>query len=198
MTSDVSRANVSPRIAANSEGEHLQRLMDLEAIRQLGAIYPIFVDSKDVTNIVGTFTPDGEFYRGGVWYRGHEELRAFYLQIGATYGVSVHSVHQHAVDIAVGATEAVGVQTGTADVELSGMRYKAGYRYDDVYRRVNDRWLFARRLMRYQYFSSHDALATSLNGRDRVRLPSGEPRAAEIPEELPNYSPPAEDVQSRA
>jgi ketosteroid isomerase-like protein len=198
MTSDISRANVSPRVTPDSERGHLQRLMDLEAIRQLGAIFPIFVDSHDIPNYVATFTTDGEFHRAGLVYKGHDEIREFVSQIVALYGVMVHAVHQHAIDIDIGATVAVGVQTGSAEVALEGVRCQAAYRYDDIYRKVDDRWLFARRIMRYQYFCSHDRLASSLNGRDRIRLPGADNRDAEIPEELPTYQGPREGLHKTA
>ena len=70
---------------------------------------------------------------------------------------------------------------------MAGQRMVAAYRYDDEYRRVEGRWLFARREMRYQYFAPTDELGRSLSGRERVRVPGADPRDAEIPEELPNY-----------
>ena len=63
----------------------------------------------------------------------------------------------------------------------------AAFRYDDEYRRVDGRWLFARRTMRYAYFTSHEELGLSLAGRQRIRVPGAEPRDAEIPEELESY-----------
>ena len=114
-------------------------------------------------------------------------LHQFFAQIMDTYSMMVHSGHQHVVDLALGATVAVGVQMGHGELELAGQRVVAAYRYDDEYRCVEGRWLFARRQMRYQYFSTHDGLGQSLSGRQRVRLPGAEPRDAEIPEELPSY-----------
>ena len=63
----------------------------------------------------------------------------------------------------------------------------AAYRYDDEYCWEEGRWLFARRHMRYQYFSGHDMVGTSLAGRQRVRVPGAAPRDAEIPEDLPSH-----------
>lgn len=52
---------------------------------------------------------------------------------------------------------------------------------------VEGRSLFASRQQRYEYFSSHHALGSSLAGRQRVRVPGVAPRDAEIPEEMPTY-----------
>jgi ketosteroid isomerase-like protein len=187
MTLDIGRVNASPLVEAGSEREHLQRLVDLDAIRQLASIYPILVDSHDLEHVVALFAEDATFHRAGHVHAGREELHRFFAQIMDTYSMMVHTGHQHVVDLALGATVAVGVQIGHGELELAGQRVVAAYRYDDEYRCVEGRWLFARRQMRYQYFSTHDGLGQSLSGRQRVRLPGAEPRDAEIPEELPSY-----------
>lgn len=187
MTLDIGNVNASLAVEAGSERDHLQRLVDLDAIRQLAAIYPILVDSQDLENLVALFTEDATFHRAGQVHAGRDELRRFYAQIMDTYSMTVHTGHQHVVDLAPGATVAVGVQMGHGEVDMAGQRMVAAYRYDDEYRRVEGRWLFARREMRYQYFAPTDELGRSLSGRERVRVPGADPRDAEIPEELPNY-----------
>lgn len=187
MMLDIGNVNASPRVEAESEREHLQRMVDLEAIRQLVAIYPILVDSNDLEHLVPLFTEDATFHRAGHVHTGREELRQFFAQIMDTYSMKVHTGHQHVVDLALGATMAAGVQMGHGELQLAGQRVVAAYRYDDEYRCVEGRWLFARRQLRYQYFSTHDQLGRSLAGRQRVRLPGAEPRDAEVPEELPSY-----------
>ncbi|MFC9664004.1 nuclear transport factor 2 family protein [Nocardia sp. NPDC127606] len=187
MTLDVGNINSSPRVEAGSELQHLQRLVDLDAIRQLVAIYPILVDSHDLEHLVALFTEDATFHRAGHVHIGREELRRFYAQIMATYSMAAHVGHQHVVDLAPGAGFAVGVQMGHGELEMAGQRVVAAYRYDDEYRCVEGQWLFARREMRYQYFSTHEELGRSLSGRQRVRVPGAEPRDAEIPEDLSSY-----------
>lgn len=187
MTLDVGNVNASLAVEAGSERDHLQRLVDLDAIRQLAAIYPILVDSHDLENLVALFTDDAVLHRAGQVHAGRDELRRFYAQIMDTYSMTVHTGHQHVVDLALGGTVAVGVQMGHGEVEMAGQRMVAAYRYDDEYRRVEGRWLFARREQRYQYFSTTDELGRCLSGRQRVRVPGADPRDAEIPEELPNY-----------
>lgn len=187
MTVDVNNVNASPEIEVGSERFHLQRLADLHAIQQLAAIYPILVDSHDLDGLVELFAEDATFSRAGVVHSGRDELRAFYDQIMSTYSLTVHTVHQHVVDLALGADTAVGVQMGHGEVAVDGQRMLAAYRYDDEYRRVDGRWLFARRQMRYEYFTSHEELGLSLLGRQRIRVPGAAPRDAEIPEELETY-----------
>jgi ketosteroid isomerase-like protein len=187
MTLDVGEINSSPRVEAGSELQHLQRLVDLDAIRQLAAIYPILVDSHDLERLVALFTEDATFHRAGHVHAGREELHRFFAQIMGTYSMMAHTAHQHVIDLAPGATLAAGVQMGHGELEMAGQRVVAAYRYDDEYRCVQGRWLFARRQMRYQDFSTHDELGSSLSGRQRVRVPGAEPRDAEIPEGLPSY-----------
>ena len=187
MTLDVGKVNSSPRIEAGSELQHLQRVVDLDAIRQLVAIYPILVDSDDLDRLVALFTEDATFHRAGHVHAGREELHGFFTQIMRMYSMKLHTGHQHVVDLELGAATALGVQMGHGELELAGQRVVAAYRYDDKYRYVDGRWLFARRELRYQYFSTHNELGQSLSGRQRVRVPGADPRDAEIPEALPSY-----------
>ena len=187
MTFDVTQVNASPDIEAGSELSHLQRLSDLHAIQQLAAVYPILIDSHDLDPLINLFTQDASLLRAGSVHTGHDELRQFFDQIMSNYSMTVHSVHQHVVDLPLGAKTAVGVQMGHGEVAIDGRRLLAAYRYDDEYRWEEGRWLFARRHLRYQYFSGHDTVGNSLAGRQRVRVPGAAPRDAEIPEELPSH-----------
>lgn len=187
MTLDVTHVNASPEIEPGAEGLHVQRLSDLHAIRQLAAVYPILVDSHDLDALIDLFAPDGTFARAGATHSGHGELRRFFRQIVDNYSLTVHTAHQHVIDLALGAKTAVGVQMGHGEVAVDGQRMLAAYRYDDDYRWVEGRWLFARRQMRYEYFSTHEELGQSLAGRQRIRVPGTAPRDAEIPEELPSH-----------
>jgi ketosteroid isomerase-like protein len=187
VTFDVTHVNASPNIEAGTERLHVQRLADLQAIQQLAGVYPILVDSHDLDALVGLFAPDGVFVRAGATHSGHGELRRFFNQIVDNYSLTIHTAHQHVVDLALGAKTAVGVQMGHGEVAVNGQRLLAAYRYDDDYRWIEGRWLFARRHMRYEYFTAHDELGQSLAGRQRVRVPGAAPRDAEIPEELPSH-----------
>jgi len=187
MTFDVTHVNASPNIEAGSERLHVQRLVDLHAIQQLAQVYPILVDSHDLDALIDLFAADGTFLRAGDTHSGHDELRRFFSQIVDNYSLTIHTVHQHVVDLALGAKTAVGVQMGHGEVAIDGRRLLAAYRYDDEYRWVEARWLFARRQMRYEYFSAHEELGQSMAGRRRVRVPGATPRDAEIPEELPSH-----------
>lgn len=184
---DLSRVNFRPEVEKGSELLHVQRLVDLHAIRQLAEAYPILVDSHDLEALIGLFADDAVFLRAGAAYSGRRELREFFGQIMNTYSLTAHSVHQHLVDLTPGARTALGIQMGHGEVAIDGQRMVAAYRYDDEYCRVDDRWLFQRRHMRYEYYTSHEELALSLAGRQRVRVPGAAPRDAEIPEELPSY-----------
>ena len=75
MTLDVGNVNARPSVEAGSERQHLQRLVDLDAIRQLAAIYTILVDSHDLEHLVALFTEDATFHRAGHVHAGRAELR---------------------------------------------------------------------------------------------------------------------------
>ncbi|MFE2218234.1 nuclear transport factor 2 family protein [Streptomyces canus] len=188
---NLREVNISREVTTDSAVHHLQRLLDIEAIRQLVASYPLLVDGHEAAGLVAAFTEDGEFSRAGATYTGRAELTTFFEAIVSSYSVMVHTAHQHVIDLGEDSTTASGIQTGHGEVGLpSGQRAVASYRYDDDYRKVGDRWLFAKRVMRYHYFAPHDRLGSILNGRQRVHMPSGEIRDGEIPEGLPTWRPP--------
>ena len=107
-----------------------------------------------------------------------------------TYSMMAHTGHQHVVDLAPGATVAVGVQMGHGELELAGQRVVAAYRYDDQYRCV--RGTVALRRRKCATSTSRPTMSWTepvrSAARSRAWVPS--PGTLEIPEELPSYRAP--------
>jgi len=69
-----------PRLA-----DVVSRLLDVEAIRNLGCLYPRAVDDGELDTLVGLFTADGALVRLGVETRGIDALRQMWSASRARY-----------------------------------------------------------------------------------------------------------------
>ena len=123
--------------------QRIRRLEDRAAIIELTARYCRHVTEAAKEKIVALYTPDGVFDRsnsGGAIARGHAALLADYGNSGPNAFLPV--IHNHIIEL--NGDEA----TGTCVVESPVRAGKPGgfvSRYEDKYRRVGDRWLFAQR-----------------------------------------------------
>ncbi|WP_165943787.1 nuclear transport factor 2 family protein [Saccharopolyspora karakumensis] len=165
----------------------LAEVRDREAIRDLALLYTRAVDGYDLDVVVDMYTDDGVFDRRGRASEGREALRAAYAAPMRTYRTMIHRVDAHVVEL-TSADDAVGWVAGYAELADERTVVAAVFRYDDVYRRVRDRWRFARRSIRFQYAMPFDSLAKGLTARDRLRWPGTESRDADYPETLPGWA----------
>ncbi|WP_245813984.1 nuclear transport factor 2 family protein [Rhodococcus marinonascens] len=168
-----------PEIHAGLE-RRITRLEDRARIQDLAAAYAIAVDDHDIDTLVGLFSEDGTFERAGVVSRGHEEIRAFYVQAMDRYSLTLHTPQSN--QIAVDGDHAKGLLTGQAELALDGTLVMAAYRYSDAYVRCGGRWLFTSRRLRFLYAVPFRDLETAVTTTDRICWPGTDPRPAEYPE----------------
>jgi hypothetical protein len=160
------------------------RLLALAArldIQELLARYSMARDDGDLDTLVDFFTIDGEFIRHGEVVRGREQLRKFFAANMVRYALSLHTVHVPAIELR-GADAAGGLVNGHAELIIDQVPYWAAYRYTDDYQRVDGRWQFARRQLRFMYAVPAADYVTSFADVRRVRWPGQEPAAADYPE----------------
>jgi len=162
-----------------------RRLQDIEAIRNLVALYSIARDDNDLDRLVDFFAVHGSFVSGGARHTGHAELRTFYAGNMARYRTSLHVTHSNVIDWR--GDSALGLVTGHAELAISGSLVVAAYRYDDSYVCHGAQWVFQERILRFMYAMPHDQLATGFDGADRMRWPGLTPSMAEIPETLTTF-----------
>lgn len=165
----------------------LRGLRDREAIRDLALLYTRAVDDHDIDTVVGMYTDDGVFDRRGDVAAGHTALRAAYAEAMDIYRMTLHTLDAHVVEL-TGDDTAAGWAAGHAELVTRRTTVLAAYRYDDEYRRVGDRWLFARRTIAFMYAVPADELAGGLSGTDRMRWPGTAPEPADYPESLPTWT----------
>ncbi|MFH5821860.1 nuclear transport factor 2 family protein [Georgenia sp. AZ-5] len=165
----------------------LRALRDREAIRDLALLYTRATDDCDVDAVVDMFTDDGVFELRGRVAVGTDQLRAAYLVPMKAYRTMRHRVDAHVVDL-VSDDEAVGWLTGSAELATTESVVGTVFRYDDRYRRVEDRWRLAHRSVQFMYAVPVAELSTALIGPDRIRWPGTRPRQADYPESVATWA----------
>jgi uncharacterized protein (TIGR02246 family) len=129
-----------------SDGDALQRLLDIEAIRQLKARYFRFLDTKDWDAFASLFTDDAYMEADGVVQEGRAAIRGFLPKV--LDGV-VTTHHGHTSEIAItGRDTATGIWamfdylTWPGDGPPKGLQ---GYgHYHEEYVRENGAWRIRR------------------------------------------------------
>lgn len=159
---------------------------DRQAITDLGVLYARAVDDHDIDTLVGMFTPDGVFERRGVAATGPEEIRAAYVASFDTYRTMLHTPHPGVV-VLHGDGTASGWSHGHAELATRSTLVLASYRYEDEYRCVDRRWLFAKRSITFMYAVPADEMAGSFGSVERMRWPRTAPEAADYPESSPTW-----------
>lgn len=129
--------------------ERLQRLEDIEEIRQLKAQYAEACDDDhNGDRVIALFVPDG------VWHQvslppcnGHAEIRAFMMNIRESGRLrnSSHMFTNPMIEVdgdnAIGHWKFVMVYTGNAPDDTTQYHRILGY-YDEEYVRVDGAWMF--------------------------------------------------------
>ncbi|WP_081865899.1 nuclear transport factor 2 family protein [Blastococcus sp. URHD0036] len=161
-------------------------LADRQAIADLAVLYARAVDDHAIDALVAMYTPDGVFERRGVPATGAAEIRAAYVASFDTYRTMLHTPHPGVVQLHGDGT-ATGWSHGHAELATRSTLVLASYRYEDTYRRVGGRWLFARRSLGFSYAVPADQLAGSFGDELRMRWPRTEPEAADFPESVPTW-----------
>lgn len=165
----------------------VERLVSLEAIRDLARRYALAVDGKDVAGVAALFVPDVDNGRYGP---GREGVRSFYDQSLRKFHCSVHLVANHVVDLdADDDGRATGVVYCIAHHHVLDPDhwFDEALAYFDSYERVGGDWLFRRRRVRswYRQYHGHPEF-----GDERVVVEvedSGPKRGARLPEAFATF-----------
>ncbi|MHA6800177.1 nuclear transport factor 2 family protein [Bounagaea algeriensis] len=131
--------------------QRLQRLEDIDAIRQLDAAYCRLLDSGDWDGLVELFTPDGEFI-GLDRVRGQDELRRFFSTL-AEGGLTAfwHHVTNHEITID-GDTAEVRSALWQPCVQNGVPHVAAGAYHDQLVRR-DGHWRYSSKQVAFDYFA---------------------------------------------
>ena len=106
------------------------------------------------------------------------------------YVTTLHTPESHVAVVDVDAGTATGVVNGHGELALGDQLLLAAYRYDDEYVRLDGRWVFAARTIRFMYNVPFEEMATSFADRRRLRVPGPPSPRATTPRPCPPGPPP--------
>lgn len=161
--------------------ERLARLEALDEIRQLAHRYALAVDSRDLRALALLFVKD---VRVGRDEHGREALAKWYGASLERYGVTIHFVANHVIDI-LSPIAASGVVTCRDELEVAGEWHVGMIQYWDDYRREDGQWLFRRRNLHRWYLV--DALTRPGWGAG-VNLDEKTIRTPQLPDAWPSWA----------
>ncbi len=181
VTAALTRAATVPDDDWHALAAAVRAEADIRAIGDLTSLYARAVDDHDLDTLVAMFTPEGVFEVRGHRAAGAEQLRTAYVESFGTYRTMLHTPHPGVVQLHGNGT-ASGWSSGHAELATRRTLVLAAFRYEDDYRRLDGRWLFARRSVTFMYAVPVDQLSGSFGTVERIRWPGTSPAAADYPE----------------
>jgi uncharacterized protein (TIGR02246 family) len=174
-------------VSEDSLPARIQAIEDRIAIDELVSAYCLAIDERDLERFLALFTDDAVLrHQDGVMrLDGLPAIREYYTQRFAGYGVTFHTPHSRIVDF-VSPDQATGVVTGHAEMSQDGELVLAAIRYTDRYRKIDERWLFAERVLAFWYYMKASELPAGFVDGLRKHY-RGERLPAELPESLSTF-----------
>ena len=153
-----------------------------EQIRQLACRYAEAVDERDLDALVDCFVPDVQVGRDQF---GRAALRDWFDGVLRTFGISIHFIGNHRIDLVDDDDHASGVVYCRAEHEIGEQWFVMMIQYWDSYDRIGGQWLFSRRKEKVWYGIEQ---LPGAGGPAMDRWPGREPRIAALPTEWPSWS----------
>jgi ketosteroid isomerase-like protein len=144
----------------------IDRIESVDAIRQLVSAYGFLLDGRDIDALVDLYSDDIEVGR----LRGKAALRESFVRLlgqESLFRTTIHFVGNQVIEFdQENLDRASGLVYCRAEHELDGKWVVAMLQYRDLYRRIDNRWLFVDRQMKAFY--AVDVLQRP-NGAERVK-----------------------------
>lgn len=122
--------------------QRVQRLEDIEEIRQLRFRYHRFINQRAFDRMSELFTQDAVIDVGKVQLRGRAQIRQSFIEFGKQHPLVMQFPHNHMVELA-GAT-ATGLSFFEARYARNGVPLMIAGSYEESYVRTDGRWLIQR------------------------------------------------------
>ena len=146
----------------SAEIVRLKKLLEIDAIREVRQNYSTYLDTLQVDKLADLYTENAlcEFGPYGEW-RGRETIRENYRAVVSGDGAGLfHSMHHntnHSVELvaenrATGRAYLIDVVTGVEKTAQPVLWYGV---YDEIYEKVNDRWLIDRCSLQFLWPERH-------------------------------------------
>lgn len=167
----------------------LDRVESRFAIQELVTAYCEACDEHDMPRLAGLFTEDAVFDSPSGVLRavGRDAIAEMFVGAFRVRGPGYHWTH----DLTVGfdgadPDRATGLVASHAETCPNGVASLAAMKYDDEYRRLDGRWLFSRRNIRFLYYVPAEQYLQALKNRERLCF-EGAWFEADYPEDLPAW-----------
>lgn len=166
----------------------LDRLEARNEIAELVSGYAVACDEHDMPRLVGMFTENACFDSpsGLMEAKGRVAIDAMFVKLFKIRGPACHWTHDHFVTFGTNPSEATGLVFSHAETSPHAEMSLAAMRYEDVYRREEGHWLFARRRISFLYYLPARDFAQALVSPMRLTV-SGRRQQADYPESLPSW-----------
>ena len=164
----------------------LRRIEDRQEINDLSLLYFLVMDERQLDDLPRIFTEDAHLGSDdGVFAaNGLDEIRTTYQGRFDALGPTFHYSHGLIAQLDEDDPDrATGVLVGHAEVVRNGEPMLVGLRYRDVYRRTENGWRIADRVMGYFYYTPAAKYVEVMNSDDR-NLAYAEPGPADWPSAL--------------
>ena len=171
--------------ATNLE-ERLRRIEDKFEIQDLAHLYGFVMDERDIEGLGRLFTEDAHLgSEDGVFNaEGLQTIAETYQGRYDVLGATNHFAHSVITRFDDSDPDiAYGLVSGHAEVVRQGETMVVALRYHDVYRRTENGWRIADRVMGYMYYLPVTDYVETMKSDDRS-LVYGEPRPADWPSVL--------------
>ena len=152
----------------------LRRLEDRAELRELTVRYCLAVDDSDWDALLGLFAPDAEM-AGQV---GPENVVGILRSIRSGYGRTIHTAQGQVLEFSDD-DHASGIVPSRGELAIGGQTVLCAMRYLDHYVRVDGKWLFASRTLRFNYALPWADMAQAMTGELPVAWPGTDPQPAD-------------------
>jgi len=170
----------------------IRRVEQLEAraeISELCSAYAIACDEHDMRRLTSLFAPDAELDSPSklLSAKGRDAIVQNYIKLFKIRGPGMHWTHDHFVHFdANDSSRASGVVLSHAETCPGDQGSVAAMRYEDEYVRLDGRWVFRKRVLKFLYYTAVKDYAQILRGPIRVTT-SGLNNPGDLPESSPGW-----------
>jgi hypothetical protein len=152
----------------------LRRLEDRAELRELVNRYCLAVDDSDWDALLGLFSADAKM-AGQV---GPDNVVGILRSIRSGYGRTIHTALAQVLEFSDD-EHASGIVPSRGELAIAGQTVLCAMRYLDRYVRVDGKWLFASRVLRFNYALPWAAMAEAMTGELPVAWPGTDPQPAD-------------------
>ncbi len=166
--------------------QRIERIESRIAIEELHSHYAIACDEHDMSQLVALFIEGAVFDSpsGFMRARGRAEIHDMFVALFRIRGPGYHWTHDAVIRFDNESNDrATGTVLSHAETTPNGIVSLAGMKYDDNYQRVNGKWLFSKRVIKFLYYVPAEKYSQGLNSPKRLFV-NDEWLNADYPEQL--------------